>query len=103
MDAKLALDNIKEAEAKANTLIEQARKEAQDILQAAGLKKAQIIKEAEGQALSDAQQLKDKLGDEAAQEIALIVRAGEEEVRLLREKAQRNLERAVEFIKEKIG
>ena len=102
MDSKTALDNIKAAELKAKELIEQAKKEAQDILGGVSLKQAQIIKQAQGQALLDAEKLREKIYQEAQEEIGLIQEHGQEEIKALREKAQRNIDRAVEFIKNKM-
>lgn len=103
MDTKGALEKIKEAETKTQGALEQAKKESQKIMHDALLEKERIIKNSQQRARLDAQQLKTKIEEETFGEIKTIANQAKEDIRVLQEKAEDNLVRAVEFLKGKIS
>jgi len=102
MDSKAALDKIREAEFKAQEIIEQAKRESQEILREAKAEKERLIKHAAEQANQDCKKLKIKIEEEAAREVAALGGLAEEEIRILKEKVQARLAEATEFLKAKI-
>jgi ATP synthase H subunit len=102
MDSKLALDKIKEAESKAQRIIDEAKLEAQKILHEAKLEKEQFIEIALEKAKTDSQDLKNKINAEALQEVSAIENRTKDEINVLKEKAWHNLDKAVGFIRSKL-
>ncbi|MFH1244935.1 MAG: hypothetical protein V1662_00430 [Candidatus Omnitrophota bacterium] len=103
MDAKIALDKIQEAEQEAQRLIEQAKKEAVDILHKTGQGKEQIIHQAREQAGRDARKLKEDTTALTAQEVFAIEKQGEQQIRTLRETESGKVNKAIQFLKNKLG
>ena len=102
MDSKIALDKVKEAEQKAQQIIEEAQAKARDILRDAELAKESMVKAAQEKARLAAQKLRIEIEEEAKKEAALIQNKNEEDVRALKEKARANFDKALKFIKAKI-
>lgn len=102
VDSKIALDKIKETEKKAEEIIEQAKGEAAHILRQATEERERILKTRQDQARLDAQKLKAHKIEETAEEIVLIEQRTQDEIKAIKEKAQGNLDRAVDFLKVEI-
>jgi len=102
MDVKLALDNVKEAELKAQEIVAQAKKEARNILHEASLNREAILRRAQEQAGIDSQKLKAKIESETQQELEVIRIQAEKETNALKENAAANIDRAADFIIDKV-
>jgi len=102
MDSKIALDKIKETEVQAQRIIEEAKKQAGDILQEAQLAQESIIKTMQEKARLAAKELKLQIEQETQKEISGIQAKNQDDTRLIKEKASVNLDKALEFIKDKI-
>jgi len=103
MDSKIALDKIKEAEAQAQRIIEEAKKQALDILRNVNLAKESIIKTAQEKARLVVHDLKIKIEQETQKEISTIQNQNQEDIRQVEEKAKANLDKALQFLKDRIG
>lgn len=103
MDAKTALDKVKEAEEAAQRLAEAASDEAQRIVAAAGQEKERLAKEAIERAKKDARGLSDETQRQTRQEIASMKNRSEADLKILAEKADRNFSRALEFLKKRLA
>jgi len=103
MDSKVALDKIKETELKAEDIIEQAKRESQGILHNARLEKERILAQAKADAERDAEGVRVKIRQLAATDAANIEGQSKEAVRALKEKAQPNIDKALDFLREKLG
>lgn len=102
MDSKVALDKIKETEVKAQRIIEEARKQAIDILNQANLAKESIIKTVQEKAKLAARELKLQIEQETREELSSIQAKSQDEINAIKHKTSANLDKALEFIKEKI-
>ncbi len=103
MDSKAALDKIKEAESNAQQIIERVKLDAHNILREAKLEKERVIKAAIEKAKIDSRKLRIKIQEEGSGEINEIKKQSGVEIETLKEQAKNNLDKAVEFIKHKIG
>jgi len=101
-DSKIALDKIQEAELQAQARVDAAQKEAQKIAVESGIQRERIIQTALVQAGQDCEQLKKKILKDAEKEISIIEKNAQEEIIRLRQKADKNSERAVDFLKNKL-
>ena len=96
-------DKIKEAEDQAQRIIEEAKKQALDILRDVNLAKESIIKTAQEKARLAAHDLKIKIEQETQKEISAIQNQNQEDIRQVKEKAKANLDKALQFLKDRIG
>jgi vacuolar-type H+-ATPase subunit H len=103
MDSKMALDKIKEAEAEAQRIIEGTKKQALDILADANLAKESIIKASQERARLAAKELKLQIEQETQKEILAIQNQNQSDISAVKEKAKVNLDKASQFLKDKIG
>ena len=102
MNSKEALDTIKESETKAQEIIQQAKNEAQKIILDAHLEKERLIQNAQGRGRLDGQKLRAQTQGETLREIDMIKNKSQVEIAALKEKAQVDFERAVEFLKDNL-
>lgn len=102
MDAKVALDKIKETEERAALIVQDAKLKTRDIIKSAQQEKERILKEAGEKAKADIEKLKTSLQKETLQEVSGVEKRLEEEIGILKEKALSRLGEATRFLKEKI-
>jgi V/A-type H+-transporting ATPase subunit G/H len=103
MDSKTALENIKDAENRAKDILDKAREKSCAIIDDAKQQAQGIAQGARARAAADAGLLKQKIEEESRKEAAAIMRQAHEDTRSLKEKSLQKIEKAVEFLKEKIG
>ncbi len=103
MDSKAALDKIKQAEFKAQSIQEEAKREAKRILNFAKQEKERLVQRNKEKALLDNKNLRTQIHQEALKEVSAIEGQSKAEVEQIKEKAGHNLDKAVEFIKDKIN
>jgi len=102
MDSKVALDKIKEAEIKAQHIVEQAKLEARNMLQEGKLEKDRIIKIAIEKAKTDSQKVKNRITAETLRETSSIENKTKDEVGALKEKVMASFDKALDFIRSKL-
>jgi vacuolar-type H+-ATPase subunit H len=102
MDAKIALDQVKEAELKAQEIVNHAKQEAQNILHAASIEKERILKTAQEKAKKESQNLKLEIEEAASREAGGIKNQSASDMAALKEKVRNNFEKASRFLREKI-
>ncbi len=89
MDAKEALEKIKEAEQKAEQAVQQSRSRAGEILQAAQQESEQLLNAARNKAKADSEKFQVQSETEVRDEIMRLKKATAAEIRKIREKATR--------------
>ncbi|MEI6631806.1 MAG: hypothetical protein WCL25_04255 [bacterium] len=99
MDSKSALDKIKEAELKAQELVEAAKKEALKIIQLAGLEREKIIQAAKARAREKNEELRKALDEETAKESSFIKQKSQDQQERIEKTARFNIDAAVDFLK----
>jgi vacuolar-type H+-ATPase subunit H len=102
MDSKEALDKITQAEQQAEELLSSARAEAGRIIDRVHQQGAALLKEAQEKARAEAGKLKARIDQDAAGEIEALKTASLREVEALKNKAAACVEKAADFLKEKI-
>jgi vacuolar-type H+-ATPase subunit H len=102
MDSKAALDKIRQAELQAEETLSEAGAEAGCITEQARQQGAELIKEAQVKAASEAGKLKAQIEQDTAREIEEIKGTSLREVGVLKSKAAENVEKAANFLREKI-
>jgi vacuolar-type H+-ATPase subunit H len=102
MDVKEALDKIKEVELEAQGIIAAAQTQLRLILTQARQEREKIFALAQQRARKESAELSETMQRQTQQEITLIKKETEDLSARLIEKAQGNLDRAVEFLKDKI-
>ncbi|MFH0738465.1 MAG: hypothetical protein V2A59_01215 [Candidatus Omnitrophota bacterium] len=99
MDSKSALDKIKEAELKAEELVEAAKKESLKIIQLAGLEREKIIQAAKARAREKSEELRKALDQETTKESSSIKQKFQAEQERIEKAAGVNIDAAVDFLK----
>ncbi|MDD1668897.1 MAG: hypothetical protein LUO97_03760 [Methanomicrobiales archaeon] len=92
------LQKIREKELEINIQVDEARREADEIIARARRDADEIIKKAEIEAKAGAQDFTRREMETVTKEIEALRSSGDGEVRTLKEKGERNLGRAVEAI-----
>jgi len=100
--AKEALDEIKEAESKVAKTLEDTKKEARHIIEEAKTKGALLIKEAQTNAKREAQAIDLAVKEDAAKEVNRIEKECMAEIEAFKAKAEKNIEKGVDFLKKKL-
>ena len=103
MDSKTALDKIKDAEAQATNILENAKNQAHKIILEAKSQKGTITGDALLKAKGDAKNLKEKLSRESVFEAESIAKKAESEKTELIKNSSKNIDKAVNFIKSKLN
>jgi vacuolar-type H+-ATPase subunit H len=102
MDLKEALEQIKTAELKAQDIVESANQQARLIFTGARQEREALLARAREKAKKESAALSRSLAAEAQEETALIKQETEALIAKLMERAQGNLEKAVEYLKMKL-
>lgn len=101
ISSKEALDRIRQAEALSRKTLEDAAKEAHEILAASRGERERIIRDSHEKARAEIKAFKANIEKEGASGAAAIEKDAREEARRLEAKAKENLAKAVDFIKAK--
>lgn len=99
MDSKSALDKIKEAELKAQQMLQQAKEESRRILQSAQLEREKIIQDVSVRAGLKSEELRSKMQEEAIRTSSSIKSQAEAEKEKVKIAAQANIAAALDFLK----
>jgi len=92
------LQKIREKELEINVQVDEARRESEEIIARAHRDADEILTKAEIEARAAAQDIRRREMETVTREIEALRSAGGDEIRTLKEKGERNLERAMEKI-----
>ncbi len=102
LNSKIALERIQETELRAKNMVEEAKREALELLQQARLAKEGLLKTAQEKARLESQKLRVRGEEEALEGAAQVKAQAEAEVQALKQTAEANLDQALKLMKSKL-